>query len=272
MTGRRPHFADAILVFSIAAAVMMGAGVARAAIRGEDYAWVRNLLLIGMQLGWVAIPFAYVRTAKVDAVEALSWRMPPAAAWPRLGFLWLAVVWLVLGIYRGQMWVYGRLGLEFSEQSGGVEAMLREIAAWGPGFLLLVVTVLPAVAEELVFRGMMLSGFARSFGPGRAVIYTSLMFAAVHQMVPRMVVTCFLALVFGVVVLWTRSILAAMVLHLLNNLAALLIVRSMEAHINLVIFVAAALTFGFALISLRRVCSRETLWEALPARGHGDAL
>ncbi|HLG42832.1 MAG TPA: type II CAAX endopeptidase family protein [Planctomycetota bacterium] len=254
MIRRRPHFADAILVFSIAAAVMMGAGVARGAVRGEEWAWARNLLLVGMQLAWVAIPFAHARLAKVDVVEALSWRMPPPAAWPRLGILWLAVIWLVLGIHKAQTWIYGRLGLEFSEQAAGVEAMLREIAGWGPGFLLLVVTVFPAVAEELVFRGMMLSGFARSFGSARSLIYTSLMFAAVHQMVPRMVVTCFLALVFGLVVLWTRSILAAMLLHLLNNLAALLIVRSMEEHLTPIIFAAAVLTFGFALISLWRVC------------------
>jgi sodium transport system permease protein len=78
----------------------------------------------------------------------------------------------------------------------------------------------PAICEELLFRGLLLSGL-RKLGPVAAVAISALLFGLAHASVYRLLPTAFLGAVIGVARLRTRSILPGMIIHALNNGLAL---------------------------------------------------
>lgn len=249
--GRPAHFADAILVFSTAVGAMLVVVVARAMWAREAPLWVRQMLPVAMQLAWIALPFAYCRVAGVRVRETLLLRAPAASAWPRLFVVWLAMSWLTMGLHYGQTALFDRLGWDFGPQTRGVRETLEELGRWGPGFVILVVVVLTALGEELVFRGPVLGGFSRSFGGTRGTLYSSLLFAIAHLSVPRMTITFFLAVVFALAVRWTGSLWAGVALHSMNNLWALYFGPAFDGPPNPWATALAIATFGLAMASLR---------------------
>jgi sodium transport system permease protein len=98
---------------------------------------------------------------------------------------------------------------------------------WWAGWL--VVAVLPAVCEEIFFRGWLLSAFAGE-RPGQrravaAVLLQAAAFAAFHLLPERMPQTFILGIVLGWMTLVTGSLLPAMAAHLAHNSVPLVLVQ-----------------------------------------------
>ena len=87
----------------------------------------------------------------------------------------------------------------------------------------LVIALVPAVAEELVFRGVMQKNLVRWFSPHIGVWLGAAIFSAIHfqffGFVPRFV----LGLVLGYLYLWSGNILVSMAAHFTQNAVQLLI-------------------------------------------------
>lgn len=81
---------------------------------------------------------------------------------------------------------------------------------------LLSTAVIPAVSEEFVFRGVMLSSL-RKFGDGFAVLATALLFGFMHGNLVQIPFAFIVGLVLGFVTVSTKSMLPAMLIHALNN-------------------------------------------------------
>jgi membrane protease YdiL (CAAX protease family) len=80
-----------------------------------------------------------------------------------------------------------------------------------------------AVSEELMFRGFIQSAFGSSMSRTAAVIWTSFFFMALHVLpLPSFAAA---GLVLGFVAVATRSILVPILIHFLNNAAALALVN-----------------------------------------------
>jgi sodium transport system permease protein len=94
---------------------------------------------------------------------------------------------------------------------------------------LLVLALLPAVAEELAFRGFILSGLRRRFQPGMAVVVSSFLFALYHFNVFQFVPAFVLGLVLGTLAVHSGSILPGILFHMLHN-GMLLVLVMLEAH------------------------------------------
>lgn len=86
---------------------------------------------------------------------------------------------------------------------------------------ILVVGVLPALLEELLFRGVILQGL-RSAGDTVALVVSALMFGLMHGTLYQIPFAFILGLVFGYIVLKTGNILWSMGLHAANNTLAVL--------------------------------------------------
>jgi sodium transport system permease protein len=80
----------------------------------------------------------------------------------------------------------------------------------------LVVAITPAICEELLFRGLLLSAL-RGLGMWPALLITSLLFGLAHASIYRLLPTLFLGLVFGYLVWRSGSVLTGIVAHALNN-------------------------------------------------------
>jgi len=110
------------------------------------------------------------------------------------------------------------------------EAMLRDLLeltnpADSLATLIIAIVVAP-VLEEALFRGVILNGLARRYGPQSASFWTAVFFAAFHMYNPWQVLpTFFLGLVLAWLVLTTRSLLAAIIVHTMFNAASLTLVQ-----------------------------------------------
>jgi membrane protease YdiL (CAAX protease family) len=128
----------------------------------------------------------------------------------------------LLGI---SMW-YVTLVLVLLVDPPGDSSKLQELVEQTPlAATLIALTLLPAVAEELVFRGVLARGLAARLRPIWAILISAAVFAAYHLNPQQMVSTFVLGLVLGFLTLRSRSIVPAMIVHTLNNAIAVLLSR-----------------------------------------------
>ncbi|RMF86093.1 MAG: CPBP family intramembrane metalloprotease [Planctomycetota bacterium] len=158
-------------------------------------------------------PFLAVKYMRVDAVETFRLRPPPLSA-------------LVAAICFGcSTWVLAAWWLEFQSQWFPMDprmmaelerrmAWLGDISPWTAVFYLAIV---PALCEELFFRGYVLSGLRSTLGKGASILIVSLAFGAYHYMAQRLVVTAAIGALLALLVVQYRSIWPAMIAHAMHN-------------------------------------------------------
>lgn len=83
--------------------------------------------------------------------------------------------------------------------------------------LLLVLAVLPAVFEELAFRGFILSGLRHLGHTRRAIILSSVLFGVTHAIFQQSIIATFVGVVIGYIAVQTGSIWPGMLFHLVHN-------------------------------------------------------
>jgi membrane protease YdiL (CAAX protease family) len=123
--------------------------------------------------------------------------------------------------------------LDFPDWLPGIETLIREKeekATAITGFLIgskdsgglftniFVLAVLPAFAEELLFRGIFQQLFIKLFRSSHAGIWiTAIVFSAVHFQFFGFLPRLLLGLVFGYIFFWTGNLWPAVIMHFLNN-------------------------------------------------------
>jgi len=81
----------------------------------------------------------------------------------------------------------------------------------------LALSLMPAVCEELAFRGFILSGFRRIGSKWRAIVYSALVFGFAHGVLQQSLVASLVGVVIGYLVLQSGSILPGMAYHAVHN-------------------------------------------------------
>ncbi|HEY1786370.1 MAG TPA: ABC transporter permease subunit/CPBP intramembrane protease [Pirellulales bacterium] len=95
------------------------------------------------------------------------------------------------------------------------------------GLLLFVVAVVPAICEELAFRGFILSGLRHLGHKWRAIILTSIFFGVTHPIFQQSLVACIMGVLLGFIAVQTGSILPGIVFHMVHNGLGVLVPRQM---------------------------------------------
>jgi membrane protease YdiL (CAAX protease family) len=83
--------------------------------------------------------------------------------------------------------------------------------------LLLYIAVLPAICEELAFRGMLLSGLKHRFRPAILVVGIGIIFGFFHMTLYRIAPTAALGMILTAIAMMTGSVFPGMLLHAGNN-------------------------------------------------------
>lgn len=84
---------------------------------------------------------------------------------------------------------------------------------------IIILAVIPAVGEELLFRGVIQQIIQKWTGKGiLAVILTALIFSTLHLQFYGFLPRLILGIVFGLLFLWGKSVLIPVIAHFLNNL------------------------------------------------------
>jgi len=91
-------------------------------------------------------------------------------------------------------------------------------------FVVLVVAVVPALCEEILFRGVVQQNFERGLGTKRGFIVTGILFGAYHLNPFLIIPLCALGVYFSFLVARSESIWVSIVAHFFNNALACLAV------------------------------------------------
>lgn len=98
--------------------------------------------------------------------------------------------------------------------------VLSDLVAGGPIFVvagMLTVAVLVPVAEEVVFRGIVLSALRARFRAVAGITLAGAVFAAVHMLPPALPYLLVVGIALCAMAEWYRSIIPGIVLHGINN-------------------------------------------------------
>ncbi|MFK7989817.1 MAG: lysostaphin resistance A-like protein [Sandaracinaceae bacterium] len=130
----------------------------------------------------------------------------------------------------------------------------------------LAVVAIPAISEELLFRGLLLPGLERYYGPRLALWTSSLAFGFIHLMPVAVVYASLAGLVLGWVRQRTDSLLPCIALHGAFNAVPILLsprvvridgfntVTESITHLPLALVLGSALVAAASLLTLGRLC------------------
>lgn len=119
-------------------------------------------------------------------------------------FFWIADFWL-------QFYYF----LDDGKKDG--IALQSDIKQFGSISMVLAICFLAPMAEEILFRGILLKGLVDKVSPLWAILITSILFAAIHFS-PNDTLTLFVVAVgYSVLTLKARSIWPAILSHVINN-------------------------------------------------------
>jgi sodium transport system permease protein len=100
----------------------------------------------------------------------------------------------------------------------GKELMPKDVPHWQ---LFLFIAVLPAICEEIAFRGTLLYGLRRKLKPAALTLTVGMIFGLFHVALFRILPTAFLGVILTTMALLTGSIFPGMVAHAANNALSL---------------------------------------------------
>ena len=169
--------------------------------------------LVGLFLGASLLMLYRYR---LDPKQALALRMPHPAAW--LAVLIGAPSAFLVGVGLAEL---GQTIFPIPDEvveAFGQFLLPEHVPLWQIVFFL---AILPGICEEIAFRGVLLHGLRKRFGPVALAVVVGAIFGFFHVELFRLIPTTYLGIVLTAVTLMTGSIFPAMLWHALNNAVAL---------------------------------------------------
>lgn len=173
-----------------------------------------------MQIGGMFLPpIVWILLTRRSLVRSLSLRKPRPGSW-KLIFLVLPLMCLAAtAISVLQPLLLGAPPDSMKNVEKELAEMVKHIC------IIPLLTLLPGICEELLFRGLLVTAFARRLSPLVSVLIAALFFALMHDWPWRFFSQFFLGIVLGLVLIRCQSVYPAMVLHACYNLGIILIYK-----------------------------------------------
>ena len=208
--GRVPGLgATAALLFGIAALFLLGAP--------PLYLLLGEFGLLVAQVGLFFLPVAaYLRRGGFDLARTLSLRFPSRLQ--TLGGMVILAGGLQLALVLA--WLQSLILPVPTEYLEAISGTLTADSLLRYAWLLVLAAAAPAVVEETLFRGVVLSACRRRLPTAAAVVVVGLVFGLFHltpETAFRFLPTAWLGMVLGWVVVVSGSLPLSVLLHFLNN-------------------------------------------------------
>jgi sodium transport system permease protein len=182
-----------------------------AALNVPALATFRRQLLFNEVVVMIGATILMLKLYRLDVRRTLSLKRVKPAVWIGILFAIPSANLTALGVFRLVNMVVPA-PQDLLERFGDV--IPKGMPAWQ---LLLYVAVLPAICEEVAFRGMLLSGLRWRLRPAALIAGVGVIFGLFHVTLYRLAPTAALGMVLTAVALMTGSIFPGMVLHAGNN-------------------------------------------------------
>lgn len=162
---------------------------------------------------------------------------------------------------------------EPSDQLQFLSGLVREPDGLRAVWVAALIVLVPAFCEELFFRGLVQSRLVAVWPPGAAVLLTSAVFAMVHVDAQHMIAVLPIGLYLGWIAWRSGTVWMSMLLHALNNLAAVLLDRLLgEQGPGWPLWCATAVLLGLGFVGTRRLMSAPETLETMRRSREGLAL
>lgn len=158
------------------------------------------------------------------------------------------------------------LFLEFLKRFGYTDPGISLPSMDGIGFVgvFLTVAILPALMEEIIFRGVLLQGL-RSFGTVGATLICGALFSLYHQNPAQTLYQFCCGAAFALVAIRSGSILPSVLAHFINNGAILILVKLGVESYPTPVFIAIIIISVLSLIG-------SLLWLLFKEQSGADSL
>lgn len=107
---------------------------------------------------------------------------------------------------------------DMQQALAGLGEMFRDVPFWQ---VILLMALLPAVCEELAFRGFILSGFRHLGHKWRAITFSAIFFGLTHGILQQSLIATLTGILIGLVAVQSGSILPGILFHLIHNSLAI---------------------------------------------------
>lgn len=205
--GTVPGTGDLILGVTVMFLLIMYIGTA-VSVRSAFGGTVVNQLLI------LGVPIFVVWYMKADVKKLFSFKVP--AIKDILGGLILYIGVFLLMLVASCMLI--RL---FPESTQNLQQSYTELLKQPFVLIVLVMTLMPAIGEELFFRGFLCGSLKQRYGIFWGILISSLIFGAFHMSLVKLIPTAMLGACFAYIACVSGSIYVGMFLHFLNNFVSM---------------------------------------------------
>lgn len=170
------------------------------------------------EIAFLLTPLAYGKIKGYDTIRGMGFE-GRFSLWATLLVIPLSVALICMGqpLAEGFVRLVALIGYDTSAATSIMPSTPGELAA-----TLILVALLPAIAEEYVFRGCVARAFARK-GYVFSVFMSALLFALMHGSPLQLVHQFLIGVVCAVLFFSTRSLWPPIILHFLNNAIALVL-------------------------------------------------
>ncbi len=242
---RVSQVAGQVLVLALPVLLLAGAHVRKQKLFSRG-----PLVFLGIKSGvsWRQVLFAVLGMVSLQPLLHSITELQDLFLWPALGT-------------AGQDVLESRRQMDLLlEKLAGMHSFLEAIGVFG------VLALTPACCEEIFFRGYLQQNYARSLTPLASVFFTGFVFAVFHLSAANLVPLTLLGWYIGYVFMLSGNLAVPFSVHLLNNLAALLVLHfsgeSSSIPVESVVFslwwwlavAGGVLLFLFFMQRLRAAC------------------
>jgi sodium transport system permease protein len=179
-------------------------------------------MIVSQQLGLILAPALLMSVMLTTSIRS-SLRL----RWPH----WLSMPMAIgLGITLHPLYLALGEWIEYTYpvSEDAMQAMLpfvEQIATLPWISVVFLMAFIPAVCEELAFRGFIFGGLVRQGGRLRAVVVTALLFGISHGFLQQSIAASCMGVLLGWIALRTGSVLPCMLIHFTNNALSVSISR-----------------------------------------------
>ena len=188
---------------------------------------VQSTLVI--QIGMILTP-ALIMAALLTRSIRTSLRLTfPNASEMAVAFLLAISLHPSYAAFASMVGAEYKLGEQTIDMLSQFDSILAATPIWS---VLLVLALLPAVCEELVFRGFVFAGLLRNGGHVRAILLSSLLFGLSHGVLQQTITASTIGLLLGWLAYRTGGVACTIVFHCVHNSLSMLLAAHSSRNAN----------------------------------------
>lgn len=218
--GTIPDTGDLLVIITALFLLLLYVGTAASVHLGFWGTAVSQILIL-------AVPLMAVWYMKSEAKKLFSMKKPVLSKIPGSILLYLGTYCLVLGL--------SSILTVWMPQSAENLTESFEVVMEQPFLLiLLVIAVMPAIGEEILFRGFLFGSLRERLGRRWAILVSAVVFGIFHMSLVKLLPTALLGAAFAYILSCTGSIYMTMAFHFVNNAVSALIMKFPEQAMKVV--------------------------------------